>query len=228
MMNVYDVVVLSCGARDSHAWLRVGRSRLAVRRWAGMGKGKRARASIRPEDVVLCADPPGRVSARNVLPGFVRGVRSSPDGVFVTTDVGFLLTALVTRGAVEELGLRRGVPVFAVVKANAIAPQTDVSPRFAVSVTGAAGDIEPRQLAFLRLIESKGSMLGAAREAGISYRTAWLWVRNANRIWGRRLVDRTHGGRGGGGAALTPEGRAILRRAAEVEQQINASPSGGR
>jgi len=224
MMNVYEVVVLSCGARDSHAWLRVGRSRLAVRRWAGMEKGKRARASIRPEDVVLCADPPGRVSARNVLPGFVRSVRASPDGVFVTTDVGFPLTALVTRGAALDLGLRRGVPLFAVVKASAIAPLVEVRPRFAVSVAGAGGTIEPRQLAFLRMIESRGSMLGAAREAGISYRTAWLWVRRANRIWGRRLVDRTHGGRGGGGAALTPEGSAVLRRAAEVEREINARP----
>jgi molybdate transport repressor ModE-like protein/molybdopterin-binding protein len=224
MRNEYDVVVLSCGARDSHAWLRVGRSRLAVRRWAGMSKGQRARASIRPEDVVLCADPPGRVSARNVLPGFVRGVKESPGGVFVTADVGFSLTALVTRGAVDELGLRRGAPIFAVVKANAIAPVMDVSPRFAVSVTGARGAIEPRQLAFLRLIDARGSMVGAAREAGISYRTAWLWVRGANRVWGRRLVDRTHGGRGGGGAALTPEGRAVLRRAAEVEEQINAGP----
>jgi molybdate transport system regulatory protein len=93
-----------------------------------------------------------------------------------------------------------------------------------VSVTGARGAIEPRQLAFLRLIDSRGSMLGAAREAGISYRTAWLWVRSANRVWGRRLVDRTHGGRGGGGATLTAEGRAVLRRAAEVEQQINVGP----
>lgn len=221
MTNVYDVVVLSCGARESHAWLRVGRSRLAVRRWAGMAKGQRASASIRPEDVVLCADPPGRVSARNVLPGFVRSVRASPGGVFVTTDVGFALTALVTRGAVDELGLRRGSPIFALIKANAIAPLFDVSPRFAVSVTGARGAIEPRQLAFLRLIESRGSIVGAAREAGISYRTAWLWVRSANRVWGERLVDRIHGGRGGGGAALTPEGRAVLRRAAEVEAQIN-------
>jgi molybdate transport system regulatory protein len=224
MMNAYDMVVLSCAARDSHAWLQVGRSRLAARRWAGMAKGQRVRASIRPEDVVLCADPPGRVSARNVLPGFVRSLRSSPDGVFVAMDVGFPLTALVTRGAVDELGLRRGLPVFAVIKANAITPLADVRPRFAVSVTGASGDIEPRQLAFLRLIESRGSMLGAAREAGISYRTAWLWVRRANRIWGKRLVERTHGGRGGGGAALTPEGRAILRRAEEVERQINAEP----
>jgi molybdate transport repressor ModE-like protein/molybdopterin-binding protein len=223
-MNVYDAVVLSSGARDSHAWLRIGRSRVAVRRWAGIHKGQRARASIRPEDVVLCADPPGRVSARNVLPGFVRTVRAAPDGVFVTSDVGFPLTALVTRGAVAELGLRRGVPLFAVVKASAVAPEAAVSPRFAVSVTGAGGAIEPRQLAFLRLIDSSGSMVAAAREAGISYRTASMWVRRANRLWGRRLVDRTHGGRGGGGAALTPEGRGVLRRAAEVERRINGGP----
>jgi molybdate transport repressor ModE-like protein/molybdopterin-binding protein len=224
MMNVYDVVVRSCSARDSHAWLQVGRSRLAVRRWPGMAKGQHARASIRPEDIVLCADPPGRISARNVLPGFVRSVKASPAGVFVTADVGSSLTALVTRSAADELGLRRGAAIFAVIKANAIVPHVDVSPHFAVSVTGARGAIEPRQLAFLRLIDSRGSMLGAAREAGISYRTAWLWVRSANRVWGRRLVDRTHGGRGGGGATLTAEGRAVLRRAAEVEQQINVGP----
>ncbi len=221
-MNVYDVRVLSCDA-GSHAWLSIGRSRIAARAWPGIAPGERSTVSIRPEDVVLCADPPGRVSARNVLPGHVTSLKESPEGVYVTVAVGFPLTALVTRAAVEELRLRRGAAVFAIAKATAVVPHVEVQPRLAVSVVGANGAIESRQIAFLRVLESRGSMMSAAREFGISYRTAWLWVQQSNRAWGRRLVERVHGGRGGGGAALTAEGRAILRRVAEAERAINKS-----
>ncbi len=219
-MNVYDVRVLSCDA-GSHAWLSIGRSRIAARAWPGIVPRERSRISIRPEDVVLCADPPGRVSARNVLPGHVASLRASPEGVYVTVEVGFELTALVTRAAVAELLLRRGAAVFAIAKATAVVPHMDVRPRLAVSVVGTNGSIESRQIAFLRMLESLGSMVSAARAFGVSYRTAWLWVQQSNRAWGQRLVERAHGGRGGGGAALTAEGRAVLRRVTEAERVIN-------
>jgi len=220
-MNVHDAHVLSCDPRDSHALLRVGRSRLAARRWPGMARGAKVRIRIRPEDVVLCADPPGRVSARNVLPGHVRSVKASPEGATVTVDVGFALAAAVTKGAVAELRLKRGTPVFAMVKATAVAPVTDVRPRLQLSVLGPGGVIGIRQIEFLRQIEAHRSMLSAARAYGITYRTAWMWGREVNRAWGRPLVARSHGGRGGGGTVLTPEATALLRRVAGAEQRIN-------
>ncbi len=220
-MNAYDAEVVSCDARDSHALLRIQRCRLAVRAWAGIKKAEHVKIRIRPEDVVLCADPPGRVSARNVLPGHVRTVKASPEGAYVTADVGFPLTALVTSAAVAELRLRRGAPVFAMVKATAVVSDVDLRPRFSVSVLGPRGQIDARHMDFLRAIASCGSMVSAARAYGITYRTAWMWVQEVNRAWGRPLVGRSHGGRGGGGAALTPQGMALLSRVAQAEQSIN-------
>jgi molybdate transport repressor ModE-like protein/molybdopterin-binding protein len=219
--NVYDAEVVACDARDSHAVLRVDRCRLAVRAWPGMRKRAQVKIRIRPEDVVLCADPPGRVSARNVLPGHVRAVKLAPEGAYVTADLGFPLTALVTAAAVTELRLKRGAPVFALVKATAVVSEVDLHPRFSVSVRGPRGEIDHRHMRFLRGIASCGSMLGAARGFGITYRTAWMWVKEMNHAWGRPLVSRTRGGRGGGGAALTPQGLELVRRVAEAEESIN-------
>ncbi len=224
-MNSYEADVLACSPRDAYALLRVGRSRLAVRPWPGLRKGERTRLRIRPADVVLCADPPGRVSARNVLPGHVVSVKRSLDGEYVTVDVGFRLAALVTSAAVAELRLRKGCPVFALIKATAVASDAEVRPRFVLSVLGRNGRFREGQIEFLRRVDEEGSLLGAAKVHGISYRTAWLWVGEMNRAWGRPLVGRVHGGRGGGGAVLTPDATALLRRIRDAERRINGGGS---
>jgi molybdate transport system ATP-binding protein len=75
---------------------------------------------VRAEDVVLTRGDVGAASARNRLAGVVRTV--SPDGplVRVVLDCGFSLTAVVTRPAAEELGLREGAEVVALLKATAV------------------------------------------------------------------------------------------------------------
>src|SRR5690242_14503802 len=95
--NRYDVTVLSCDPRDSHAWLALGRLRLAARRWEDIRRGQKVTIRIRPEDILLCEGHPGRVSARNVLPGHVKSLGYVPGGARVGLDVGFPLSAVVTR-----------------------------------------------------------------------------------------------------------------------------------
>ncbi|WP_326553276.1 TOBE domain-containing protein [Micromonospora sp. NBC_01813] len=66
-------------------------------------------------------DEPGRVSARNRLPGIVTDVKV--DGLMARVDVAagrFRLVSLMTREAAEELGLRPGVLATAVVKATTV------------------------------------------------------------------------------------------------------------
>jgi molybdate transport system regulatory protein len=70
---------------------------------------------------------------------------------------------------------------------------------------------------FLKVIERVGSLSVAAIETGITYRTAWLWAREINRVWGKTLLARSHGGKGGGGTMLTPEGHSVLLRASRIE-----------
>ena len=218
-MNRFEALVESFDPRDSHPWLRIGRARVAGRAWPGVRPGLKTVVRIRPEDVLLCAAHPGRVSARNVLAARTVSLRRVPDGFRVTVDVGFPLTALVTRRAVVELDLRRGTSLYAVVKATAVLPEVAVEPRLRVSVVGPRGTIGPDRLDLLRAIDETGSMAAAARAAGIGYRTAWLWVDGVETAWGSSLVHRTRGGRGGGGAVLSPEGRALVELAGGVESR---------
>jgi molybdate transport system ATP-binding protein len=78
-------------------------------------------ACIRAESVMLERNPSGNPSsARNHLPA--RIVSVIPEGPLsrVVLDCGFRLTAIVTRQAEEELSLREGERVIAVVKATSI------------------------------------------------------------------------------------------------------------
>jgi molybdate transport repressor ModE-like protein/molybdopterin-binding protein len=220
MINRFVATVESCDRGEGQAWLRLHRGRLAARLWPGLKAGRKVALRIRPEDVLLSAGHPGRVSARNVLPGHVRSVKIVPEGAYVSLDVGFPLTALITRGAVRQLGIRRGAALYAIVKATAILPEAEAPRRFKLSLVGSNGDISPREIEFLRAIDHTGSMSAASRDLGITYRTAWLWVRSINRSWGSPLVVRMHGGRGGGGASLTPEGRAAAESVSSLEREI--------
>lgn len=218
-LNHFDITVESCDARDSHAWLRLGRTKLAARKWDGIRRGQKIRIHIRPEDVLLCEGHPGRVSARNVLPGHVTASRYVPGGVRVDLDVGFPLSALITRSSAKELRVRRGAALYAIVKAVGVLPEVDVAAKFRVSLVGAKGILGHDRIDFMSAIERAGSLLSAARDLGITYRTAWIWARQINTVWASPLVTRTHGGKGGGGTALTPEGRSVLALARRLESR---------
>lgn len=75
---------------------------------------------IRAEDVVIEKDGGGTTSARNHIAGIVREISILGAVVRVGIDCGFSLAATVTRSALEELHLARGVSVVAAVKAGAV------------------------------------------------------------------------------------------------------------
>ena len=77
-------------------------------------------ACIRAEDVVLQRAAPSSDSARNHWPGRIVSVESEGPLERVTVDCGFLLVALVTRHAREEMALTTGASVVAAVKATAV------------------------------------------------------------------------------------------------------------
>ena len=91
--NQYEGTLLEPGR------LQVGRTTLIVPSWRK--KQGKVSISIRPNDLILSLDPPGRTSARNVLPGHVHSVERFPDGALVRVDAGFALWSRVTRAAVK-------------------------------------------------------------------------------------------------------------------------------
>jgi len=77
------------------------------------------------------------------------------------------------------------------------------------------------RIRLLEAIDRFGSISRAAREIGVSYRTAWDAVDAMNDAAERPLVHREAGGLGGGGTVLTAEGKETVRlyRVLQVEHQ---------
>ena len=69
----------------------------------------------------------------------------------------------------------------------------------------------PQRIALLQHIAEQGSITRAAKAAGMSYKGAWDAIDELNNLAARPLVERSTGGRGGGGARLSPEGERVLR-----------------
>ena len=82
--------------------------------------GQRLRLGLRAEDLLLAAQPPGLVSARNVFRARVKALEQHQDDVLVHLDAGEALVARITPGAARALGLAPGCEVHVVVKAQAI------------------------------------------------------------------------------------------------------------
>ena len=76
--------------------------------------------SIRGEDVILQRGAGEISSARNRLPARVVSVQPGSPLMGVELDAGFPLFALVTRPAYEEMNLRPGDPVTAIIKAPSV------------------------------------------------------------------------------------------------------------
>jgi molybdate transport system regulatory protein len=64
----------------------------------------------------------------------------------------------------------------------------------------------------LELIDHLGSINKAVARFGMSYRTAWGYIRELETAAGFRLLRRTRGGGVQGGTRLTAEGREFLQR----------------
>jgi molybdate transport repressor ModE-like protein/molybdopterin-binding protein len=219
-LNVLAGRVESLDRGGGLAWIRTGRGRIAAAPWPGIRAGARVRVRVAPGDVILCALHPGTTSARNVLAARVRRLRNVPGGAEVHLDAGFPLAARVTRSAVREMGLRRGTRVFALVKAGSVGPDREVAAGLSLSLVGSGGDLAAGRIEFLRALAAGGSIAAAARARGVTYRTAWLWTRSLDEALGAPVVGRVRGGRGGGGVALTAEGRALLRRVDEAARGL--------
>lgn len=86
--------------------------------------------------------------------------------------------------------------------------------------TGVA--IGPGKADLLEAIGKSGSISGAGRELGMSYRRAWLLVDSMNKAFDEPVVAAHSGGKGGGRAALTDFGREVLDRYRRMEARTEA------
>jgi molybdate transport system ATP-binding protein len=84
--------------------------------------GDAVRLRIQPKDVILALQPVSGISIRNCLPARVRRIDPiGDDQVLVELEVGEqLLQARITADAARELGLARGLSVYALIKTVAL------------------------------------------------------------------------------------------------------------
>ena len=63
----------------------------------------------------------------------------------------------------------------------------------------------------LHAVQQLHSLRAAALSMDMAYSKAWTIIKNSEKALCFSLLDSTTGGKGGGGAALTPEGARLLR-----------------
>jgi molybdate transport system regulatory protein len=98
--------------------------------------------------------------------------------------------------------------------------------RLSIRVDLASGErIGPGKIALLEAIAQTGSISGAARQLGMSYRRAWLLVEAINEALREPAVSAATGGQHGGGAMLTPTGERIVDLYRAIEGHAHTSAS---
>lgn len=71
----------------------------------------------------------------------------------------------------------------------------------------------------LEKIDELGSITKAAKDVGISYKTAWDTINMINNLAEKPLVDRLTGGKGGGGTSLTAEGKKVIEQFKTIQEE---------
>jgi molybdate transport system regulatory protein len=82
-----------------------------------------------------------------------------------------------------------------------------------------------REARLLEAVEKVHSIKDAAREAGISYRTAWGAIQLMEQSFGRPVVESRAGGPGGGGTTLTDECQQLLRSYQDMRRRLDGDLS---
>ena len=89
-------------------------------------------------------------------------------------------------------------------------------------VLGPAIAIGPGKADLLAAVADTGSISAGCRTMGMSYKKAWYLIDTMNRCFREPLVVASKGGRGHGGARLTPLGEEVLARYRDLEHRAAA------
>lgn len=93
--------------------------------------------------------------------------------------------------------------------------------RAQLSLAGpAATPVGRERIRLLEAVAREGSISGAARAVGLSYKAAWDAIDAMNNLFGRPLVTAQTGGRRGGGAGLTDEGRRLCASFDRLDREL--------
>jgi molybdate transport system regulatory protein len=83
--------------------------------------------------------------------------------------------------------------------------------------------VGPGKADLLERIAQTGSISGAGREMGMSYKRAWSLVDEMNSAFSTPLVQSSRGGAKGGGATLTEAGQTVLEAFRKLETKMESA-----
>ncbi len=72
----------------------------------------------------------------------------------------------------------------------------------------------------LEAVDRLGSLNAASKELGMSYRAAWGKVKATEKALGIKLLNVATGGKGGGGATLTPEAKELISKYKKFDNRV--------
>lgn len=84
----------------------------------------------------------------------------------------------------------------------------------------------PGKAQLLDLLAQKGSIRSAAAAMDMSYRRAWLLIRDIETKMGGPVIESATGGAHGGGAKLTRFGQTLLSRYRSIETRAAKAAAG--
>lgn len=90
---------------------------------------------------------------------------------------------------------------------------------------GNVAALGPGKIELIIAIGKTGSISGAAKIMGMSYRRAWNLVDSINQDFSADIVITSSGGRGGGGAVVSEIGLDIIQRYQSIEEKAFNSVS---
>lgn len=82
--------------------------------------------------------------------------------------------------------------------------------------------ISDGKINLLELISETGSISKAAKELAMSYKAAWDIVKEFNTYFGKEIVLREKGGKGGGGASLSESGKKLIEDYRKLKNTFNS------
>jgi len=82
------------------------------------------------------------------------------------------------------------------------------------------GRVGPERIRVLEAIENTGSITGAGKQLGLSFRACWDTVQTLNNLFGEPLIVSTPGGQASRGAELTEPGRRLLADYRELQREM--------
>jgi molybdate transport system ATP-binding protein len=121
--NLFDATVVAVAREAGTMACRIGGGlEIEAPYVSGAAAGQPIRLAIRAGDILVATAPPVALSARNVIPGVVRGVNRHGTTVAVRIDAGAGFDVHITPHALDALALREGSHAWLVIKTHSCHP----------------------------------------------------------------------------------------------------------